>query len=106
MSGQNLVIILGIGAAVAALWAWVAGARVGRAAEASLQSAARGGGLAGRALLSTAVIIAVQWIVLRVTTDPTVTMAVLMVPAAVTGFTVGRALAGPSVVRSTRGGSR
>jgi hypothetical protein len=106
MSGQNVAIVLGIGAAVAALWAWVAGARVGRAAEASLQRAARGGGLAGRALMSTGVIVAVQWIVLRVTTDPTVTAAVLLVPAAVTGFTVARALAGPSVVRPTRGGAR
>ena len=85
-----------------AVWAAVAGAKAGRATERAVSRAARGGSIAGRALLISALIVGMQWLVVRATTDPVTVAAVLAVPALCTGITVARVLAGPDLVRVSR----
>ena len=102
MTATTVAVLLGTGAAVLAVSAGVSGAKAGRAAERSLHRAARSGSIAGRALGIAAAILAVQWLVVRATTDPFTVAAVLAMPALVTGVSVARLLAGPDVVRVSR----
>ena len=102
MTATTVAVLLGTGAAVLAVSAGVSGAKAGRAAERSLHRAARCGSLAGRALGIAAAILAVQWLVVRATTDPFTVAAVLTMPALVTGVSVARLLAGPDVVHVSR----
>jgi hypothetical protein len=99
MSAATIAVLLGVGAAVVAVSASIGGAKAGRAAERSLHRTGRTGSIAGRALGIGAAILAVQWLVVRATTDPVTIAAVLALPALVTGICAARLLAGPDVVR-------
>jgi hypothetical protein len=102
MTGGTSAVLLTVAAAVVAVWAATAGAKAGRATERAVSQAARGGSIAGRALLIAAVIVGVQWLVVRNTADPLTVAAVLAVPGLVTGIVVARVLAGPDLVRVSR----
>ncbi|WP_285504436.1 hypothetical protein, partial [Actinokineospora sp. NBRC 105648] len=85
-------VVAGVGVLVVSAWVWRASARRARAAE-SARSGARLVSLAGRVVLTAAVILGVQWLVL---TRPSVSgwavVAVLGLPALIVSYALTRAL--------------
>ena len=102
MSTTTIAVLLGVAAAVVAVSAGVGGAKAGRATERGMQRAARTGSITGRALRDHAVILAVQWLVVRATTDPSRSPRSSRCRRWSPGSCVARVLAGPDVVRVSR----
>ncbi|WP_285500428.1 hypothetical protein, partial [Actinokineospora sp. NBRC 105648] len=86
-------VVAGVGVLVVSAWVWRASARRARAAADSARSGARLVSLAGRVVLTAAVIVGVQWLVL---TRPSVSgwavVAVLGLPALIVSYALTRAL--------------
>jgi TRAP-type C4-dicarboxylate transport system permease large subunit len=72
------------------LWLWGAGVKTGRKAEKKIKQVSRTGSVLGWGLLTAGLIVGVQWIVIRNTTDAGTIGAVLGVPALVAGMAIAR----------------
>ncbi|WP_226361566.1 hypothetical protein [Pseudonocardia sp. ICBG1142] len=108
MTGQGLLIAFGVLAllGVASLFTSGGGSRTS-GADRSVRRVERMGGSAMRTLISTSVVVGIQWAVLAHSTDPRVWAVVLGVPALFAGATVARLLAITDVMHTTnRGGHR
>ncbi|MEU9822964.1 hypothetical protein Ae168Ps1_4839c [Pseudonocardia sp. Ae168_Ps1] len=105
MNGQTIAVALGVLAGLVLMWSWAAGARAGRKVQKSIHHAGRTGNNAARIVMTAAVVVGVQWAVVKLSADPVAWVIVLGVPALIAGVTVARMLAGPDdVVRvSSRG---
>ncbi|MGH3672501.1 MAG: hypothetical protein ACRDSH_18005 [Pseudonocardiaceae bacterium] len=99
-----LVVLAGLGA----LGAFRSGARSAYRVARHTQEVTRMGGNLGRALGSAAVIAAIQWSVISLTTDPRAWGVALGVPALFAGAAIARMLSVTEMLHSThqRGGRR
>lgn len=99
-------IALGVLALVGMLAAFTSGRRAAKQAARGMREVTRMTGMAFRTLVTTAVITAVQWVIVTNTTDTTTVVITLAVPALFAGVSVARLLAVTEVVHSTRRGHR
>jgi protein-S-isoprenylcysteine O-methyltransferase Ste14 len=87
---QITVLVVAALASLGVLTAFRAGARSGHRVARHSQEVTRMGGNLARALLTTAVIVTIQWAVLATTTDPRAWGVALGIPALVTGGVIAR----------------
>ncbi|MCA1693458.1 MAG: hypothetical protein LC749_01305 [Actinobacteria bacterium] len=103
-----LLVVLVVLAGLGALVAFRSGARGAYRVARHTQEVTRMGGNLGRALGSAAVIVAIQWSVISLTTDPRAWGVALGVPALFAGAAVARMFSVTEILHSTdhRGGRR
>jgi hypothetical protein len=104
-------LLAGLGVLVTVLWIWRSGVNRARRAADVARRSARLASLAGRVLVTAAVIVGVQWIVVTHAPSTTLLLVVLGLPALFAAHTLTRALTittfDPySYPRSRRGGGR
>lgn len=93
MTAAQVSIGLLVVAALGLVSIWTSGAKAGRRASQTARGLGTGGGTAGRAVLTAAIIVGVQWAVVTHTDNAAVIAAVLGVPALIAGTTVARLVA-------------
>ena len=104
--GDVVLVALTALAGLGALLAFRSGARGGYRVARQTQEVTRMGATLGRALAVGAVIVAVQWAVVSVTTDPRAWGVVLGVPALFAGSAVARMFTVTELLRSPGTGRR
>jgi protein-S-isoprenylcysteine O-methyltransferase Ste14 len=92
------LIVLALLAGVGVLTAFRAGARSGHRLARHSQEVTRMGGNLARALLTTLVIVGIQWMVLATTSDPRAWGVALGIPALVTGGVIARMLSVTEII--------
>jgi hypothetical protein len=92
-----LIVLAGL-AGVGVLAAFRAGARSGHRLARHSQEVTRMSGNLARALATTTVIVAIQWMVLATTTDPRAWGVVLGIPALITGGVIARMLSVTEII--------
>jgi len=101
-----MVMVCGL-AFLGLLWTFSAGAKAGRAAERQLREMTRAGSVLLVTAIAAAVIVAIQWLVMRQSPATFTTLVVLGGPALLAGVTVARFAAVTTDVRGrTRRGAR
>ncbi|MGD9529622.1 MAG: hypothetical protein AB7L91_14560 [Dehalococcoidia bacterium] len=104
MTGEHVTVALVVLAGLGLVWVWTAGARAGRKVERAIGGATRVTSTAGRAMVTAAVIVGVQWAVLANTDRAGVWAVLLGAPALFAGAMVARLLAVTETVRHVHGG--
>ena len=99
-------LLAGLGALVTVLWVWRASVRRARRAADVARQGARLASLAGRVVVTTALIVGVQWIVMSYPTGPWVRLAALGLPALFAAYTLTRALTITTIDPNPRRGGR
>jgi DMSO reductase anchor subunit len=92
------LIVLTLLASVGVIAAFRTGARSGHRLAQQSQEVTRMSGNLARALLTTAVIVAIQWAVLATTRDPRAWGVALGVPALITGGVIARMLSVTEII--------
>lgn len=107
MTQQQMFLIGGVFVALCLLTVFASGRRSGRRSVKGVREITRAGGTAMRSVVIGAVIVGVQWLVLRFG-GTTAVLVALAVPALLAGVTVARLFAVTEVVHTTRraGGRR
>ncbi len=100
-------ILAGLGAVLALIVMWRASARTARRAAETVRTGARVLSLTGRVVLTAAVIVLVQWVVITQRDGTGLLLAVLGVPALLASYTLTRALTVTTVdTAGPKGGRR
>ncbi|TDC89303.1 hypothetical protein E1161_21660 [Saccharopolyspora aridisoli] len=84
--------LVGVGLLIAVFAIWHSSLRVARRTTEAAHAGSRMVSLTGRVLVTAAVIVAVQWLVVHHSRETGLLLAVLAVPALITAFTLVRAL--------------
>ena len=106
MSGAGVTAMVCGLAFLGLLWTFSAGANAGRAAERQLREMTRIGSVLLTTVITAAVIVGIQWLVMRQTPGAGAVLVVLGVPGLLAGVTVARLAAVTTTVRTTRRGVR
>ena len=101
MSGAGVTAMICGLAFLGLLWTFSAGAKAGRAAERQFREMTRVGSVLLTTVITAAVIVGIQWLVMRQTPGAGAALVVLGVPGLLAGVTVARLAAVTTTVRTS-----
>jgi hypothetical protein len=104
VSGTGVTLMIGGLAALGVLWTFSAGAKAGRAAERQFREVTRAGSVLLTTVAAAAVIVGIQWLVMRHNPGPGAVLVVLGVPGLLAGVTIARLAVVTTVVRGASRG--